>query len=151
MMKNWIQNNLLSNGKLISKKCLVTWFEKTGQLNVYNDVLQSTSYLNNPTFPQRIWHIVNDITIQPICKNCSLYDKKSKLCGVVVLIEGKKVNLPTEPNDHCFFDQEFTSMNEKGIMEKWKPEIQQIRVWCEKDGEKSEHGTMKIEFPKEIA
>jgi hypothetical protein len=69
MMKNWIQNNLLSNGKLISKKCLVTWFEKTGQLNVYNDVLQSTSYLNNPTFPQRIWHIVNDITIQPICKN----------------------------------------------------------------------------------
>ena len=71
-MKIWIQNNLLSNGKLISKKCVVNWFEKTHQLNLYNDIIASTCYINDATFPQRIWHIVNDVKIQPNCKNPNL-------------------------------------------------------------------------------
>ena len=48
---------------------MIGWFEKTNQLNIYNDIIASTAYLNNPTFPQRIWHIVNNVDSQPICKN----------------------------------------------------------------------------------
>lgn len=61
-MKTWIKENLLVNGKLVSKKCKKEWFEKNLNqfIERYNNIIGSTSFLINPTFPQRIWHIIND-------------------------------------------------------------------------------------------
>ena len=85
-----------------------------------------------------------------ICKNCSLYDFKNKICKVNILMEGNKINLPMEPDDNCFFLEE-TIVKEKGkIVDKFQVEIDQVKIWAEdpKTGEKSDHGIIKIEFPE---
>lgn len=60
MIKNWIENNLVSNKKLVSKRCKKEWFIKNKHIDVYNEILLETNFLNDSTFPQKIWHIVNE-------------------------------------------------------------------------------------------
>jgi hypothetical protein len=60
MIKNWIENNLISNKKLVSKRCKKEWFIKNKHIDVYNKIVLETNFLNDSTFPQKIWHIVNE-------------------------------------------------------------------------------------------
>jgi hypothetical protein len=77
MIKQWISQNLLKNNKLVSKKCKIEWFKKNYLLEYYNIILKQTLYLKNPTFPQRIWHIMNDMNNVNICRNpvCNIHTK----------------------------------------------------------------------------
>jgi hypothetical protein len=52
------------------------------------------------------------------CKNCKLYDKKEGVCTVTVVRDGEKFELPTRPNDECFWEK-------NGV------EIQEIKVWSD--------------------
>ncbi len=55
-----------------------------------------------------------------VCKNCKLYDAKARICTVVILDKGQKLELMTEPNDPCMWER-------MGV------EVQRIRAWS--DGE----------------
>lgn len=74
--------------------------------------------------------------IEPLCKNCLLYDNARGQCKVAVLVEGKEYHLPVFPNDRCHMD-------DLGI------EVHQVRWWVEdNDGEPTKgKGTVKIEYP----
>ena len=69
MIKNWIENNLISNKKLVSKRCKKEWFIKNKHIDVYNKILLETNFLNDSTFPQKIWHIVNEKFTLYKCNN----------------------------------------------------------------------------------
>ena len=69
MIKNWIENNLVSNKKLVSKRCKKEWFIKNKHIDVYNEILLETNFLNDSTFPQKIWHIVNEKFTLYKCNN----------------------------------------------------------------------------------
>ena len=69
MIKNWIENNLISNKKLVSKRCKKEWFIKNKHIDVYNEILLETNFLNDSTFPQKIWHIVNEKFTLYKCNN----------------------------------------------------------------------------------
>ena len=75
--------------------------------------------------------------IEPICKNCLLYDGNKNQCKVAILIEGNEYHLPVSPNDKCH-------MEELGI------EVEQVRWWVEDSEGKptNKKGTVKIEYPK---
>ena len=60
MIKNWIGDNLITNKKLVSKRCKPEWFIKNNHAVVYDEILLKTNFLNDSTFPQKIWHIVNE-------------------------------------------------------------------------------------------
>ena len=74
--------------------------------------------------------------IDPICRNCLLYDSNKGECKVVILFEGKKYHLPVLPDDRCHMD-------ELGI------EVKQVRWWVEdKNGQPTDgNGIVKIEYP----
>ena len=92
--------------------------------------------------------------IEAKCKNCGLYDPNSGLCGVVICglpegidtegltLDGNRVRLPVDPNDDCFFENTFVAKNDS-----FKPNVEQIRIWCEDEkGEKTKGaGIVKIE------
>jgi len=64
-----------------------------------------------------------------------LYNNDKKECKVAILIEGNEFHMPVSPNDNCHMD-------ELGIP------VQQVRWWVEdKDGNPSENGVVKIEYP----
>lgn len=69
MIEKWIEDNLISNGKLVSKRCKKEWFGKNNFISIYEEILQITSFLTNPSFPQRIWHIKNNLYDLYKCKN----------------------------------------------------------------------------------
>lgn len=68
---NWVNLNLIRNSKLISKKCKKQWFDAYKCNDKYVEILNHTAFLNNlnPTFPQRIWHIINRKFDFHACKN----------------------------------------------------------------------------------
>jgi hypothetical protein len=69
------------------------------------------------------------------CGNCLLYNGEKKECKVAILIEGNEFHMPVSPKDKCHMD-------ELGIP------VQQVRWWVEdKDGNPSENGVVKIEYP----
>ena len=68
------------------------------------------------------------------CKNCLLFDKQNNLCKIAILIEGKKYNLPVDPDDNCHMDE-------------LKIPVEQIR-WFEE--EKDNKKTIKIEYPEQL-
>lgn len=74
-IKVWIKENLQYSRGLICKKCKKEWFEKYRFLEYWDEVYKLTTYLDNtnPTFPQRVWHIVNDNPLvkcaHPDCHN----------------------------------------------------------------------------------
>ncbi len=86
---------------------------------------------------------------EKICKKCQLFNTELSSCRVVILHEGERfTNLPVEPNDSCFFDNEFTTKEN----ETFRPidDIKQVRWWVEdpKTGEPtSGNGVVKIEYP----
>lgn len=85
---------------------------------------------------------------EPICKNCGLFDPKSKLCGVIILHENKKIHLPVDANDRCFFLEEIKTEKETFI-----PEVQQLKMYTvdPKTGERTnKNGIVKIEGPEEF-
>jgi len=71
----WIKNNLQYSRGLICKKCKLAWFEKYDYLDMWQQIHEVTSFLDilNPTFPQRVWHIINDKKLvkcaNPTCQN----------------------------------------------------------------------------------
>ena len=75
--------------------------------------------------------------IEPICKNCLLYNSEKKECKVAILDSGKEYHMPVELNDRCHMD-------ELGI------EVQQVRWWTEdKNGKPvNGNGVVKIEYPE---
>ncbi len=89
--------------------------------------------------------------IEPICRNCRLFNPESSFCDVKILYKGEKINLPVDPEDKCFYEQEFFYENNKGNLESFKPEVQQVRWWTEDPvtGEKTAgDGRVKIEYPE---
>ena len=68
-MKTWIKENLMISGKLVSKRCTESWFNKNNVVEKYNQIVSTTSFLPNPTFPQRIWHIIHDQYQTQKCSN----------------------------------------------------------------------------------
>lgn len=74
-MKHWIEKNLIINNKLIPKRCRKQWFENCGYDVEYQRILTDTSFLDdfNPSFLQRIWHIINEKKFikcsNPTCNN----------------------------------------------------------------------------------
>jgi hypothetical protein len=67
-LKSFIDTKLIVNNKLISKRCLFSWFEKNNYINEYNLIIQSTPFLKFPTFVQQLYHIYNDIYYVIKCK-----------------------------------------------------------------------------------
>jgi len=89
--------------------------------------------------------------VQPICKKCRLFDEKKGLCQVVILHEGQRIHLPVFPDDACFFENQFTAINEEGQTEHFKVGVEQVKFWVEdsKTGEKTNgNGVVKIEYPE---
>jgi len=71
-MKDWITKNLMTiDGRLCSKKCNREWFEKNDYLKEYDNIFEHTHFLNvyTPSFPQRLWHLYNDVLTSVKCKN----------------------------------------------------------------------------------
>lgn len=77
---------------------------------------------------------------EPFCKNCLLFDKKNSLCRVIILHEGERYNLPVDAEDSCFFENEFIAVDSLGKEEKFKVDVQQLRMW-------EEDKKVKIEYP----
>ena len=89
--------------------------------------------------------------IEPICRNCRLFDSKNKFCEVVVLYEGEKTHLPVDEDDKCFFEQQFHAIDSSGKEEVFQAEVQQVRFWVEdEDGKPSKQGKVMIEYPPEF-
>lgn len=98
--------------------------------------------------------------LEHICKNCRLFDSKNKLCSVVVLCEGERFNLPVEPHDTCFFENEFVAVKEELVNEQivkttdkftLAEDIKEVKFWVEdpKTGKKTnKDGIVKIEYPE---
>lgn len=87
--------------------------------------------------------------IEPICKNCRLFDAGKRQCSVVVLHEGKKIHIPVDAEDPCFFEQEYFDPITNSVDN--FNEIREIKMWVEdEDGNKSKNGTVKIELPDEM-
>lgn len=86
--------------------------------------------------------------IDPICKNCRLFDPKNKICRVVILHEGERINIPVDAEDPCFFEQQYFDPTTKA-MEDFN-EIKQVRFWVEDEkGQKTnKNGTVKMEYPE---
>ena len=85
--------------------------------------------------------------IEPICKNCRLYDDNGT-CRVIILVEGKKINIPVDPDDRCFFEKELEAGGTKFIPAE---EIKQVKFWVEdkKTGKKTDgNGVVKMEYPE---
>lgn len=101
--------------------------------------------------------------VEKICNNCRLYKRDEGKCGVVVLYEGSRYNLPVNPGDSCFFDTEFIAIKEELVndeivrsKETFNPadEIKQARFWVEDPmtgkPTKKKTGTVKIEYDKDF-
>jgi hypothetical protein len=72
----FIDENLLKDGNLISKRCRINWFDNTHNMNMYNDIIKLTNFLpNNATLVQRLWHIYNNIFDIVLCE----YDNKTSV------------------------------------------------------------------------
>jgi len=88
--------------------------------------------------------------IKRICGNCKLYDPSQNHCSVIIIHEGQKLNLPVDPEDDCFFEQEYFDPTTKA-MESFN-EIKEIKMWVEDEtgAKTSGDGIVKIEMPDEL-
>ena len=72
-MKRWIEKNLITNNKVVGKRCNKTWFVKNNFTNQYDEIISHTKFLNDlsqeASMAQRIWHIHNDINHLYKCNN----------------------------------------------------------------------------------
>ena len=68
-MKLFIEQFLRkSNGKIAPMKP-DTWWEKNNSTHVRDEIFQLTKFLENPVWPQRLWHILNDSLTHATCSN----------------------------------------------------------------------------------
>ena len=96
--------------------------------------------------------------IEPVCKNCKLYDAKNGWCGIEIigvpweLEEGiNKLHLPVDPSDSCFFGNKFVARD--GEVFDLLEDVKQVKAWIEDPvtGEKTDKdGVVKIEYPKDL-
>lgn len=86
-----------------------------------------------------------------ICKNCQLFNKSNSTCRVVVLYDGQRIKIPVDPNEECFFDNEFIALDPQGNEEVFKVEAEEVRFWVEdpKTGLPTDgKGIVKIKYPE---
>lgn len=88
-------------------------------------------------------------SIEPICRNCLLYDAKQGVCRVVVLYAGERIHVPVEPDDRCFFEEEYFNPVTNQV-EKYSDDIKHVRFWVEdENGQPTDgDGIVKIEYPE---
>lgn len=86
--------------------------------------------------------------IERICQNCKLYNPQREHCSVVVMHEGQRFNLPVDPQDTCFYEDNYFDPTTKA-MEDFAGEIQEVKFWVEdENGQRTnQNGTVKIEYP----
>lgn len=71
-MKQFIQEKLLGvNGAIRGTKSTKQWFVNNGYEKEYEEIIEKTSFLNNPSLSQRAYHILNDMDSEPLCINCN--------------------------------------------------------------------------------
>jgi hypothetical protein len=72
-MKNWIETNILSRGKIPARKCNKQWFIKNNFISEYNKILELTHFLDkeNSSLAQRLWHIFHNHFNLNKCRNPS--------------------------------------------------------------------------------
>lgn len=77
--------------------------------------------------------------LEPLCKNCLLYNNDKKECKVAILINGQEHHMPVLPDDKCHMD-------ELGIP------VEQVRWWVEdENGNQIDgNGVVKIEYPHDF-
>ena len=87
--------------------------------------------------------------IKQICKNCKLFDERNGECSVIILHEGEKMRIPVDPEDNCFFEQQYFDPTTKAV-EEFADEIKQVKIWVENEkGEKvAGDGVVKMEYPE---
>lgn len=87
--------------------------------------------------------------IEKICKNCKLFNPQNNTCRIIVLHEGKKLHIPVDPNDPCFFHDELNTKEEETFIP--IDDVKQMRFWVENPltGEQDTQGIVKIEYPVE--
>jgi hypothetical protein len=73
-IKNWVLTNLFNNGKLVNKRCTLSWFQNNGFLDQFGQMESVTSFLpTTAPVKQRVWHIVNNKPLvtcaHPNCSN----------------------------------------------------------------------------------
>ena len=56
--------------------------------------------------------------VEHICKNCGLYNRAEGICGVTVIKEGEYLEVSTNPEDRCLWE-------EMGV------EVEQVRIWSD--------------------
>jgi hypothetical protein len=84
--------------------------------------------------------------IERVCGNCRLFNPEINRCSVVVLFEGQKTNIPVDPEDSCFFEEDYfdPKTGEKSDFN----EIKEIKMWVEdENGQKAKEGQVKIQLP----
>ena len=88
------------------------------------------------------------MSIERICKNCLLFNPQKSECSVVILHDGKRIKLPVDEKDPCFFEQEYIDPI-TGQKDNFN-DIQQVKFWVENPntGEKTDHGIVKMEYPE---
>ena len=95
--------------------------------------------------------------IEPLCRNCKLYDWDHKFCKVIILYENSRINVPMDPNDLCLYEEKFTEIipnpkdEEKPITKQFSVKPEQVRMWVEdrRTGKKTnKDGIVKIEYPE---
>jgi len=79
-IKQWLQTNIILNGKPIPKRCKKGWFVKNGYVDKWNEILAATSFLDDSdhiVLSQRIWHIINEQPRikcgNPACNNVPVF------------------------------------------------------------------------------
>jgi hypothetical protein len=78
-----------------------------------------------------------------------LFDPVKSECKVVILLEGKRVNIPVDPKDNCFFEQKY--FDPITNQEEDFNEIKEVKFWAEDEqGNKTDKGIVKMEYPEEF-
>ncbi len=87
--------------------------------------------------------------VERICKNCKLYNPQENHCRVVILHEGERLHIPVEPQDSCFFEENYFDATTKA-MENFADDLKEVKFWVENErGEKTVgDGTVKMEYPE---
>ena len=67
-LKKWISENILnSNNNLISPRVQGAWI-KNNFLSQYSRILEKTSFLKDVSLSERIYCVMNDFRVRPVCK-----------------------------------------------------------------------------------
>ena len=88
--------------------------------------------------------------IEPRCRNCKLYDWEAKVCKVIILYQGSRINVPTDPNDLCLYEDKFTEISPDGKIKEFSVKPEQVKMWVENPitGKRAAKGVVKIEYPE---